>query len=105
MRHPQMFRHRSKGPEPDRETLAKMFERSEAIVLVAPRDSYRPSLGRQIESEVLTRQLHPAVTRVSWGKKNERLIEDVRVFFDYSMPADFADDLTLPGGPLPGWLG
>ena len=39
MRHPQMFRHRSKGPEPDRETLAKMFERSEAIVLVAPRDS------------------------------------------------------------------
>lgn len=94
MRNPEMFEHRPKGPEPDRDTLAWMFERCGAIVLVAPRGGY-PSPGTLIELEVLEREPHAAVTSVSWGKENERLIKDVRVFFDYRMPSAFPRDLTV----------
>lgn len=96
MHHPEPFKHRRKGPEPDRETLAWMFEQCGAIVLIAPR-GVDPSPGTRVELEVLEHEPHAAVTSVSWHKENERLIEDVQVFFDYRMPSAFARDFTVPG--------
>ena len=94
MHHPEPFKHRAKGPKPDRETLAWMFEQCGAIILIAPR-AVDPSPGTQIELEILEGNSHPAVTSVSWHKENERLIEDVRVFFNYKMPSAFPGDFSV----------
>src|SRR5262249_6681831 len=94
MGNPERFEHRPKGPQPDREILAWMFERCGAIVLVAPRGG-QPSPGTLVELEVLQREPHAAVTSVSWSRENERLIEDVGVFFDYRMESTFARDLSV----------
>jgi tetratricopeptide (TPR) repeat protein len=91
---PERFEHRSKGPQPDRDILAWMFERCGAIVLVAPRGGHA-SAGTLVELEVLQREAHAAVTSVSWGSENERLIEGVGVFFDYRMESAFPRDLSV----------
>jgi len=96
MHHSQPFKHRPRGPEPDRETLAWMFEQCGAILLIAPR-AVDPSPGSRVELEVLERNPHPAISSVSWYKENERLIKDVRVVFDYRMPSPLPRDFSVPG--------
>jgi tetratricopeptide (TPR) repeat protein len=93
-RHPEPFKHRQKGPEPDRDALARMFESSGAIVVVAPR-AVTPSGGCFIELEVLQRAHYAPVTGVSWDPENAGLIKDVGAVFDYRMPSPFSRDFKV----------
>jgi tetratricopeptide (TPR) repeat protein len=96
-RDPNPFDHGVSRREPDRHALAQMFENSSAIVLIAPRGGGGLTAGAHLELQVLERNPHPAVIGVSWDEANDRMLEEMRVVFNYRMPHMFPKDFSVPG--------
>jgi tetratricopeptide (TPR) repeat protein len=83
-----------------------MFERSGAILMVAPR-AIDPTPGMNVELDVLRRDgAHPPVFSISWHKENQNLTRDVGVFTNYLVPSPFQTDFSVAGetGARLAWL-